>query len=133
MNGMTWIRLVLPVAFAALFGACLSIGAPVGQAPSPLALPQAESPLAVAAESGDCVGVAGIDGFQMVRRTEIGLAQADGSIHPNVIEYLDLVTRTDGRYCNSHMVMGMFDPQTGERDAFNETYAVDDLVFDYCT
>jgi hypothetical protein len=59
----------------------------------------------VAAASPDCVGVAGIDGYQMVRRIEIQLTQADGSIHPyslrpSISEMLIRVTRTDGQVCN---------------------------------
>jgi hypothetical protein len=157
MNAMTWIRLVLLVAFAALFNACQAPGAPgdtpagppasdqgfaspqpappPSQAESPLAFTQVESPLAGAAGSPDCVGVAGIDGYQMVRRIEIQLTQPDGSIQPYIVENLLLVTRTDGQNCNSHMVIGaMVDPQTGEKTgAIDESYAVDDLVFAYCS
>ena len=100
-----------------------------------MAYTQPESPLAVAAASRDCVGVPGLDGYQMVRRTEMQLPQADGSIQPNIIEDRMLVTRTAGQDCNSHLVIGaMADPQTGKIiGAIDESYVVDDLVFAYCS
>ncbi len=154
MNSMAWIRLVLLPTFVALFSACQLPGAPLatlaeipprgqgfasplpapppGQPQSPLAYMQPASPLPGAPESRDCVGVAGLDGYQMVRRIETQQTQADGSIQRGVVENLVLVTRTEGQNCNSHMAMAFVDPQTAARDAINESYAVDDFVFEYC-
>jgi len=153
MKGMVWLRLGLLAAFAVLFNACQLPGAPPahgqglasplpvpaqGQPQSPLAYTEPASPLLVDADSPDCVGVAGLEGYQMVQRTAIQPRPVDGviqpySLRPAITELLFFVTRTDDQVCNVYRATVTVDPQTGARNVTDQSYAVDDLFFSYCT
>ena len=159
MNRTTWLGLVLLVGFAALFDARQAAGAPpnpltrppvrnhgftsplpappLGQPDSPLAYPEPASPVVVDADSPDCVGVAGLDGYRMVSRRAIVPMPVNGaierySLRPSISELRFFVTRTEGQGCNLHRANTVVDPQTGARSVTDESYAVDDLFFSYC-
>lgn len=161
MNGTAWLRLMLTAAVAVLFSACQLSGAPPytpaglpprgqgfasplpappqqGQPQSPLAYPWPGRLLLVDADTPDCVGVAGLDGYQMVRRTAVQPKPVDGTIQrqspqPSISEFVLVVTRTVGPLCNIYRAQVTVDPQTGKRSVMDESYTVDDLFFAYCT
>ncbi len=94
--------------------------------------------LLVDADSPDCVGVAGLDGYQMVQRTAIQPRPVDGaippySLRPSITELLFFVIRTDDQACNVYRATVTVDPQTGARNVTGQSYAVDDLFFSHCT
>ena len=117
--------------------ALLPAAPPLGQVESPLAYEWAANPVLVAADSPDCVGVVGIDGYEMVRRTERELRAGDGAVGrypfgPSIDEMRLLTTRTEHGGCNVYGGEVVVDMQSGERSLVGASYAVGDLFFSYC-